>query len=81
MACGIELNGKFIVTGGYDNGGGIQTVAEFTVSGQVTYLANLQTGRYNHACSKFVDENGETVSFNCQLQHVVLKHHFCRFCL
>ena len=64
MACGIELNGKFIVTGGYDNGGSRQTVAEFTVSGQVTYLTNLQTGRQTHACSKFVDNNGETVSFN-----------------
>ena len=24
----------------------------------------LQEGRYDHACSKFVDNNGETVSFN-----------------
>ena len=81
MACGIELNGKFIVTGGYDNGGGIQTVAEFTVSGQVTYLANLQTGRNMHACSKFVDNKGETVSFDSQLQNVVRKHYCCRLCL
>merc|ERR1712060_673361 len=60
FACGIELNGKFIVTGGYD-GAVLQTVAEFTESGQVTYLTNLQTGRQYHACSKFVDNNGETV--------------------
>ena len=55
------MNGNFIVTGGYDSGV-IQTVAEFTETGQVTYLANLQEGRYLHACSKFVDNNGETVS-------------------
>ena len=60
-ACGIELNGKFIVTGGSIL---MQTVAEFTETGQVTYLADLQEGRYDHACSKFVDNNGETVSFN-----------------
>jgi len=35
-------------------------VAEFTETGQVTYLADLQEGRYGHACSKFVDANGET---------------------
>ena len=59
-ACGIELNGNFIITGGYDSR---QTVAEFTETGQVTYLADLQEGRYWHACSKFVDDSGETVSF------------------
>ena len=58
-ACGIELNGNFIVTGGHPN---LKTVAEFTETGQVTYLADLQQGRYEHACAKFVDNNGETVS-------------------
>ena len=42
----------------------MKTVAEFTETGQVTYLADLQEGRDDHACSKFVDDNGETVSFN-----------------
>ena len=37
-------------------------VAEFTMSGAVTYLADLQTGRNAHACSKFLDSNGEIVS-------------------
>jgi len=55
-ACGIERNGKFVVTGGVRE----SNVAEFTETGQVTYLADLQTGRYDHACSKFVDDNGET---------------------
>ena len=40
----------------------MKTVAEFTETGQVTYLADLQQGRYEHACAKFVDNNGETVS-------------------
>ena len=59
------MNGNFIVTGG-QNGrrDSKQIVAEFTETGQVTYLADLQEGRYRHACSKFVDNNGETVSFN-----------------
>ena len=41
----------------------MKTVAEFTETGQVTYLPDLQEGRYWHACSKFVDDSGETVSF------------------
>jgi len=59
-ACGIELNGKFIVTGGSSSE---KTVAEFTYlrpeTGQVTYLADLREGRRYHACSKFVDTNGD----------------------
>ena len=51
----------FIVTGGVNSK---KTVAEFTKTGQVTYLADLQVGRYWHACSKFEDDTGETVSFN-----------------
>ena len=39
-----------------------KTVAEFTMSGVVTYLADLQAGRNSHACSKFIDSNGEIVS-------------------
>ena len=60
-ACGIELNGNFVITGG---AGSMKTVAEFTETGEVTYLSDLQEGRFYHACSKFVDDNGETVSFN-----------------
>ena len=39
-------------------------VAEFTMSGAVTYLADLRTGRSSHACSKFLDSNGEIVSLS-----------------
>jgi len=56
-ACGIELAGNFIVTGGLFSK---RTVAEITLSGQVTHLANLHEGRYRHACSKFQDSNGGT---------------------
>ena len=66
QACGIELNGNFILTGGsdVDTGVSLKTVAEFTETGQVTYLPDLQTGRSYHTCSKFVDDTGETVSFS-----------------
>ena len=58
-ACGIEVDNKFVVTGGYARQ---TTVAEFTEAGAVTYLPSLKTGRYNHACSKFVNDDGYTVS-------------------
>ena len=58
-ACGIEVDDKFVVTGGYFT----QTkVAEFTEAGAVTYLPSLKTGRWYHACSKFVTDDGDTVS-------------------
>ena len=57
--CGIEVDDKFVATGGYFT----QTkVAEFTEAGAVTYLPSLKTGRWYHACSKFVTDDGDTVS-------------------
>ena len=58
-ACGIEIDDKFVVTGGYTRQ---TTVAEFTEAGAVTYLPSLKTGRYAHACSEFVTDDGYTVS-------------------
>ena len=57
------MDDKYVVTGGYFySGRGGKTVAEFTEDGAVTYMRNLKTGRYNHACSKFVNVDGDTVS-------------------
>ena len=70
-ACGIDLNGIFIVTGGYDRAADDDTRndvvawAEKSSGGfQAVPYPELQEGRYYHACSHFVDNNGETVSFN-----------------
>ena len=50
---------KFVVTGGKFS---TKKVAEFTEAGAVRYMRNLKTGRSHHACSKFVDVDGDTVS-------------------
>ena len=60
-ACGIDLGDRYVVTGGED-GSTRQTVAQYTVTGDVTYLAELQTGRRIHACSKYLDGDGQLVS-------------------
>ena len=49
---------------GSSNGTYAKRVSEFTMSGAVTDLADLQTGRSFHACSKFLDSNGEIVSLS-----------------
>ena len=61
FACGIDLGDRYVVTGGQD-GSTQQTVAQYSITGEVTYLAELQTGRYLHACSKFMDQDGHLVS-------------------
>ena len=61
MACGIDLGDTFVVTGGND-GSTKQTVAQYTEDGTMTYLTQLQTGRWGHACAKYINEDGETVS-------------------
>ena len=53
------MDDKFVVTGGYYSK---EKVAEFTEAGAVRYMRNLKTGRYRHACSKFVNDDGDTVS-------------------
>ena len=58
-ACGIDLGDRYVVTGGEFS---LQTVAQYTLAGEVTYLAELQQGRRKHACTSFIDDNGVTVS-------------------
>ena len=52
------MDDKFVVTWGKLSA----KVAEFTEAGAVTHMRNLKTGRYWHACSKFVNDDGDTVS-------------------
>ena len=66
LACGIDLGDSYVVTGGLD-GSTRQRVAQYSVAGDVTYLANLNTGRYAHACSQYVDDNGDTVSLTLNI--------------
>ena len=64
-ACGIDLGDSYVVSGGYDRSvhrHALQTVVQYSIQGKVTYLAKMNTGRSAHACSKFVNDNGETVS-------------------
>ena len=58
-ACGIDLGDSYVVTGGANS---LQRVAQYSLTGEVTYLADLQHGRWGHACTSFIDDNGVTVS-------------------
>ena len=58
-ACGIDLGDSYVVTGGLYS---LQRVAQYSLSGEVTYLADLQHRRWGHACTSFIDDNGVTVS-------------------
>ena len=60
LACGIDLGDSYVVTGGEKS---LQRVAQYSLTGEVTYLADLQQGRHFHACTSFIDDNGITVSF------------------
>jgi len=65
-ACGIEVGDHYIVTGGYDSDApetALDTVAKYSQSGLVDYLPSLNTRRYQHACSSFISDSGETVLF------------------
>lgn len=68
-ACGIEMDDKFVVTGGYNS---VEKVTEFTEAGAVKYMRNLKTGRYWHACSKFVNVDGDTVSSLISVEYIIM---------
>ena len=61
QACGIDLGDSYVVTGGEFSR---RTVALYSLTGTLTYLADLQVDRYRHACSSFLDSNGDTVSLS-----------------
>ena len=66
-ACGIDLGNNYVVTGGYYS---LQRVARYSLAGEVTYLADLQQGRYYHACTSFIDDNGVTVSLGVNIINI-----------
>ena len=62
----MEIGDKYVVTGGRNGSrlASISTVAEYSQSGFVKYLTPMNTPRRSHACSKFVTDNGDTVSLS-----------------
>ena len=60
-ACGIDLGASYVVTGGQYSYSG-QRVIQYSLTGEVTELPDLNTGRYDHACSQFVNTEGVMVS-------------------
>ena len=66
-ACGIDLGDTYVMTGGANS---LQTVAQYSLTGEVTYLADLQQGRYWHACTSFIDDNGVTVSLSVNIINI-----------
>ena len=58
-ACGIDLGDSYVVTGGeYSK----KRVTQYSETGEVTFLANLTTGRWAHACGKYLGDKGDQVS-------------------
>ena len=63
------MDDKLVVTGGSYS---LKKVAKFTEAGAVKYMRNLKTGRYFHACSKFVNDDGDTVSLLWSVEYIVI---------
>ena len=63
-ACSIQFNEKVIVTGGYYTGTTFYTtriVSVYNIGGWVEDLPDLNTGRRNHGCGHYVDNNNDIV--------------------
>ena len=79
-ACGIELDGEYVVTGGSLDGGweGTRRVTQYGLKGNYTDLPDLLTGRFWHACSKFINHKNQMVSFLQNISNVFTE--LCRHC-
>ena len=58
-ACSIQFDEKVIVTGGYYYTG--TTVSVYDIGGWVEDLPDLNTGRNDHGCGHYVDNNNDIV--------------------
>ena len=60
-ACSIT-NGEeeVIITGGYFT---LSTVSVYNLDGWTGDLPSLNTGRYYHACGKYISQNGDRVRY------------------
>ena len=75
----MEIGDKYVVTGGMNVSNwfyGISTVAEYSQSGFVKYLTPMNKPRRSHACSKFVTDNGDTVSLSVFISILQLSQNF-----
>ena len=65
-ACGIQTDDEFVVSGGYDEsleGRALRRVISYKKTGHSKSLADLSVARYYHACGKYENDEGVTVSF------------------
>ena len=65
QACGVPTDDGYIVTGGSSPFAPERARREVTLysrTGDTETLSSLTTARMDHACGKFVDEEGATVS-------------------
>ena len=63
-ACGVGVGDYYIVTGGFDpseDDWALDTVAEYSQTGSVRALPYMKQGRFWHACSSFINGDGQTV--------------------
>ena len=63
-SCGIDMGDQYVVIGGWDleNNIRLRKVSLYNDDGFVRSLPDLILGRYEHACARFQNGNGEMVS-------------------
>ena len=65
MACGVEVDDTFIITGGHDISApdwSLNSVVRYNSQGESEVLPSLTVRRRGHACTSYLDEDGKRVS-------------------
>ena len=65
MACGVEVDNTFIITGGYDWSApdkALNSVVRYNSQGESEVLPSLTVRRYGHACASYLNGDGKRVS-------------------
>ena len=64
QACGLSVGNNFVVSGGKEDSApnsALDTVVQYSPAGALQYLPALNHRRYNHACAKYTNDNGDNV--------------------
>ena len=62
-ACGVEVDDKFVITGGWDHGRALNSVVRYNPQGESEVLPSLTVARWGHACAGYLNGDGERVSW------------------
>ena len=72
-SCLIDEGETFLLTGGTYS---METVSRYDINGWLEDLDNLNTGRFDHGCTKYTNNDGVKVRMIGKCKYIIITFHF-----